>query len=243
MGFDAIWISPIVKNAADSYHGYFTTDFEQLNPHFGTEHELKAMVQAAHDRDILVMVDVVANHVAFTADVEGEPEDYTRINPLNKLEYYHKACKIQDWNDKWQLENCRLCGLPDLDQEHPYVKSFLHKWVKKLVKDYDFDAIRIDAVAHVKADFWPNFVSESGVFAMGEVLNGGVEFVAPYQQQIPGVFNFPLHYIIKKVWGREKGSMWEIVNTLRWEQQKFVNMDLLGVFVDNHDMPRFLSDY
>ena len=158
MGFDAIWISPIVKNAADSYHGYFTTDFEQLNPHFGTEEELKAMVQAAHDRDMLVMVDVVANHVAFTADGEGEPEDYTRINPLNKLEYYHKACKIVDWNDKWQLENCRLCGLPDLNQDHPYVKSFLHKWVQKLVATYNFDAIRIDAVAHVRADFWPGFV-------------------------------------------------------------------------------------
>lgn len=180
MGFDAIWISPIVENAPDSYHGYFTRNFNELNPHFGTADELKAMVQAAHDRGILVMVDVVANHVAFTADVEGEPEDYTRITPFDKLEYYHKDCKIEDWNDRWQLENCRLVGLPDLDQDHPFVKTQLHAWVKKLVATYNFDGIRIDAVAHVRADFWPGFVEASGVFAMGEVLNGGVEFVAPY---------------------------------------------------------------
>ena len=33
MGFDAIWISPIVKNTEGSYHGYHLTDLDSLNSH------------------------------------------------------------------------------------------------------------------------------------------------------------------------------------------------------------------
>jgi len=37
MGFDAIWISPITKNKAKGYHGYWTTDFYDVNENFGTK--------------------------------------------------------------------------------------------------------------------------------------------------------------------------------------------------------------
>ena len=63
MGFDAIWISPIVKNAEGSYHGYHTIDFYDLNEHFGTKQDMLNLVQKCHDKDIKVMLDVVANHV------------------------------------------------------------------------------------------------------------------------------------------------------------------------------------
>ena len=65
LGFDAIWISPVVKNAAHGYHGYWTLDFESLNPEFGTEEDLMELLATAHSLDIFVMVDVVANHVAY----------------------------------------------------------------------------------------------------------------------------------------------------------------------------------
>jgi len=77
MGFDAIWISPIVKNLDPGYHGYWALDWEDVNDHFGSEDDLKALVEAAHAKDIWVMVDVVANHVAPIGD------DFSRINPLN----------------------------------------------------------------------------------------------------------------------------------------------------------------
>ena len=37
MGFDAIWISPIIENTEGSYHGYHLTNLYKLNEHFGTE--------------------------------------------------------------------------------------------------------------------------------------------------------------------------------------------------------------
>jgi alpha-amylase len=77
MGFDAIWISPVVENAEGAYHGYHTTNFEKLNNHFGTADDLKNLISECHKRDIWVMVDVVANHVALVG------EDFSKITPFN----------------------------------------------------------------------------------------------------------------------------------------------------------------
>lgn len=64
MGFDAIWISPVPENKGDDYHGYGALNWEKINPHFGTEDDLKSLVNTAHSKGVAVMVDVVANHVA-----------------------------------------------------------------------------------------------------------------------------------------------------------------------------------
>ena len=108
MGFDAIWISPIVDNIDGGYHGYWAANWEKTNSNFGSSDDLKNLVKAAHDKDIWVMVDVVANHVGPVGD------DFSRIYPLNKSEHYHSDCDI-NWNDRSSVENCRLAGLPDLN--------------------------------------------------------------------------------------------------------------------------------
>jgi len=98
MGFDAIWISPIVENVDDpdyklgvGYHGYWAKDWSKLNSNFGSPEDLKALVQAAHEKDIWVMVDVVANHTGPIGD------DFSKLNPFNSKDYFHNECKI-DWN-------------------------------------------------------------------------------------------------------------------------------------------------
>ena len=53
-------------------------------------------------------------------------------------------------------------------------------WIKNLVGNYSADGIRIDTVKHVRKDFWPDFTSSSGVFAIGEVLHNETSYVANY---------------------------------------------------------------
>ena len=70
MGFDAIWISPIIKqfdgtSHGDAYHGYWPKDFEKLNTVWGSEEDLKSLVKSAHMKGILVMIDVVINHSGY----------------------------------------------------------------------------------------------------------------------------------------------------------------------------------
>ena len=107
MGFDAIWISPVVDNLDGGYHGYWARDWFKINDRFGSEDDLKSLVKACHDKDIYVMVDVVANHVA-PVDM-----DFSQINPFNSADHYHNKCDI-NWSDQNSVEYCRLANLPDL---------------------------------------------------------------------------------------------------------------------------------
>ncbi|WP_262690213.1 alpha-amylase family glycosyl hydrolase [Kordiimonas aestuarii] len=75
MGISAIWLTPIFKNkpvqgnpegASAGYHGYWITDFTQIDPHLGSNDDLKAFVNAAHARNMKVIFDIITNH---TADV------------------------------------------------------------------------------------------------------------------------------------------------------------------------------
>jgi alpha-amylase len=120
MGFDAIWISPVVDNTEGGYHGFWARNFEKLNDHFGTEKELERLVAEAHRRDMFVMFGVVANHVGPVGT------DYRSIAPFNDSAHYHdcgspcpsdNSCNIEDWSNQPQVEHCRLSGLPDLNQE------------------------------------------------------------------------------------------------------------------------------
>jgi glycosidase len=84
LGITALWISPVVKNVEEdagfaSYHGYWTQDFLAVNPHFGNLTDLRRLVDAAHKRNIKVILDVVTNHVGqlFFYDINGNgsPDD------------------------------------------------------------------------------------------------------------------------------------------------------------------------
>ncbi|WP_245866566.1 pullulanase-type alpha-1,6-glucosidase [Serinibacter salmoneus] len=82
LGTTAIWLTPSFKNApvqgtgADAsagYHGYWITDFTQIDPHLGTNAELEALIAEAHARDIKVYFDIITNHTADVIDyAEGE---------------------------------------------------------------------------------------------------------------------------------------------------------------------------
>ena len=106
---------------------------------------------------------------------------------------------------------------------------------------YDFDAIRIDTLGHVAKEFWLDFSESSGVFSMGEIFKMETEKVAPYQNVVSAIFDFPLQAKMRKTFGKEKESLAEIGKYLSVERFNYRDQDILGVFVDNHDMSRFLS--
>lgn len=236
MGFDAIWISPVVDNLDNGYHGYWARNWEKINDNFGTADDLKDLVKAAHSKGMYVMVDVVANHVAPVGD------DFSQVYPFNHSEHYHNKCEIQNWNDQNEVENCRLADLPDLSQQNDYVRGYLKNWIKNLVSTYEFDGIRIDTIPEVPKDFWAEYGQASGVFQMGECFNGDPAYVGPYQGALTGLFNYPMYYTIKDVFGG-KQSMYGIKNRFEQEGPHFQDLNSLGIFVDNHDNARFLSQY
>ena len=234
MGFDAIWISPIPHNAEADYHGYGALDWEKVNEHFGTDEELIELIEACHARDIWVMLDVVANHTSYYAD-----SDFSNVYPFNKAEYYHDSCDI-DWGDQWSIENCWLSGLPDLDQDNDFVRDYLKEWINGVVTRFDFDGIRIDTIPHVPKPFWSEYNEAAGVFQMGECFNGDSYYVGDYQNYVTALFNYPMFFSIRDVFGSGQ-SMYNFRTRYEEEEKAFKNVDILGSFMDNHDNARFLS--
>ena len=240
MGFDAIWISPIVKNTEGSYHSYHTIDFYGINEHFGSEQDLIDLITECHKNDIWVMLDVVANHVGPIGF------DFRTIKPFNSPEHYHDSCVITDWTNQKMVENCRLLDLPDLKHENDFVADELLRWIEYIIKKYDIDGIRVDTVPEVPKWFWKKFSKASGVYQVGEVFNGDVDYVAGYQECLDATFNYPLSFTIKDAFRSTKDDKYNSMLKLKeyWvnSRDKYKDPKVLGVFIDNHDNTRYLNE-
>ncbi|NGN94272.1 pullulanase-type alpha-1,6-glucosidase [Nocardioides sp. KC13] len=85
LGTTAIWMAPIFKNkpvqgeganASAGYHGYWITDFTQVDPHFGTNEDLETLVDEAHAKGMKVFFDVITNHTADTVNYAEKKYGY-----------------------------------------------------------------------------------------------------------------------------------------------------------------------
>jgi len=164
LGVNTIWITPIVANdmaaglqtdvagiTSWGYHGYWASNFENIDSHLGTEEEFKALLDAAHARGMKIMVDVVLNHSGYNQ------EDY--FNSLlkdeagNPIRMIRESDEMVDDND--QLTS--LSGLPDFLTEKDEVRELLVEWQSKWISKYDIDYYRVDTVKHVDATTWSAF--------------------------------------------------------------------------------------
>lgn len=94
LGVSSIWMTPILRNRAiqpDGYghHGYWVVDFTEIDPHFGSNDDLKSLIAAAHARDIKVFFDIITNH---TADVIKYEECHKLSGEF--LEQGQKGCEF-----------------------------------------------------------------------------------------------------------------------------------------------------
>lgn len=89
LGVTTLWISPVIKNVetdadVDGYHGYWAQDFTELNPHFGDLIALRRLVDACHQRDMKVIIDIVTNHVGqmfyYDINLNGSPDEQIQGN-------------------------------------------------------------------------------------------------------------------------------------------------------------------
>ncbi len=101
MGISAVWLTPIfknkptqgnIKNVTAGYHGYWVTDFTQIDPHLGTNDDLKTLVAEAHKRNMKVIFDIITNH---TADVIKYEECY----PSNQSSLNVPLCDYRSRED------------------------------------------------------------------------------------------------------------------------------------------------
>ncbi|KAI0753795.1 glycoside hydrolase family 13 protein [Fomes fomentarius] len=248
LGFDAIWISPVVANVegntsyGEAFHGYWTQELDSLNDHFGGDEDLKALSTALHNRSMYLMVDVVANHMASSSD----PPEYSALSPFSSKSSFHSECFISNWDNQTEIEQCWLgdtnLPLADLNTEDDEVVKTLYAWIQKLVGEYGIDGVRIDTVKHIRKDFWPDFVKSAGVFTLGEIEQNDVNYVAPYTQILDSVLDYPTWFALVSAFQNATGNLTALASNVWAAQAAYKSGEMMtGSFLENHDQPRFGS--
>ena len=251
MNFDAIWISPIVANMPDwtsdgeGYPGYWQQSLYEINLAFGSEDDLNELIAEIHRRGMLVMLDIVVNHMA----IPGPPTDdldYSIMHPFNEEKYYHPYCKNgYDDDDLENLQNCWLGGagalLADLDTESEEVQDMLALWIRNQIWKYGIDGLRIDAAMNVPSKFFTGFMESADIFATGETYTEHVAIACEYSKTIGSVLNYPLYFQLTYAFEGPEGSMQNLADTIKDISSKCTNVTTLGNFAENHDVVRFAN--
>jgi glycosidase len=184
LGVTAIWVNPLVKNIPGhvdgagfpdwGYHGYWADDFNSLDPRFGTEEDLRKLVEACHARGIKVLLDVVYNHAGYDTRYLRDP----------KTRKWLRSTIVGDCGDD-DLTSC-LAGLPDFKTEQPEVAKFLLDAQIAWAKRSGIDGFRLDTVKHVDHPFWQEHRKRTRAelgrqfFLLGEVFGADAEGLEPW---------------------------------------------------------------
>lgn len=250
LGFTAIWLSPVSENepldrpgTEASYHGYFTHDYAEPNPHFGDQDDLQGLVDAAHSLGIKVVLDAVPNHTAdYLAGTSTvyDPPDYKPAFPLDDPNLFHHDgdCLFDGSMTQAQKETCDLGGLDDLDQSNVTVSSHLIDTYRDWI-NMGFSAIRVDAAAHIPKPWLESFEDEMGVPTFGEIFDGDTDKVSKYTYYQWSALDFPFFFTVRSAFAAD-GDM-RTLGDLFDQDYKYNDANRLVTFVDNHDRARFLT--
>ncbi|KAF8510219.1 alpha-amylase [Hysterangium stoloniferum] len=248
-GFTAVWISPVNKNYdgprtpyGDAYTGYWVTDVSQLNPHFGTADDLKALSAELHRRGMYLMVDLVLNNVMATS-LTPNYSDYF----FKDASQYHSYCPI-DWGNRTSEMHCWLgdivVPLPDVDTENPSVIQGYQSWIKGFVQEFSIDGLRLDGKRHAPLDFWMPICASAGVFCMGEVFGKDVNEAASYQgsQALDSVLNYPIYDALVQAFALPgPQNITGLVQIMQQSKEQYQDLSVLGNFLENQDIPRWAN--
>jgi alpha-amylase len=205
LGATAIWITPVARQIDYcppaqpptgvtvpggwfehcAFHGYWADDYQAIDPRFGTEAELKALVAAAHSRGMKVLLDVVYNHVGYDSQYLRDRPSWFRTKPVD--------CAVDPIT-------CQVGGLPDFRTEMPEVQDYLLAAQLGLAKRTGLDGFRLDTVKHIEHPFWDRHRRDSRTqvspdfFLLAEVWGGSAtvldEYFAPDQMDAGFDFTF-----------------------------------------------------
>ena len=269
MGFTAIWPSPLLENNMPqwSYHGYAITDYYGVDARFGTLEDYIKLADEARKRGIQLIFDGVVNHCGsnhwWMKDLPFE--NWVNFQQLDSVVVTnHKRTVNQDLYAA-DVDKAKMNGgwfvptMPDLNQQNPYLATYLIQnniwWVETL----GLGGIRQDTYPYPYKDFltdwtcqimeeYPNFsiVGEEwstnplivAYWQQGKINSDG------YQSCLKSVMDFPLQEMLIKAltendkdWGKGLVRLYESL------ANDFVYADPLNImtFGDNHDMDRITT--
>jgi cyclomaltodextrinase / maltogenic alpha-amylase / neopullulanase len=256
LNINSIWLSPITQNPLkgfveyppphrkySGYHGYWPITLTTIDHRFGTEQELRELVEEAHSRDMNVILDYVSNHVHAENPLYIENPDW-----VTDLVLPDGTMNIRLW-DEQRLTTWFEPFMPSLDFSIPEVVEIMSDSALYWIENYGLDGFRHDATKHVPTNFWRTLTlkikerfPERSIYQIGETF-GSRELIGSYigSGLMDGKFDFNLYFDARMVFATEQESFEKLNNSIMESFSYFGHNSLMGNITGNHDMPRFIS--
>ncbi|HWT74587.1 MAG TPA: alpha-amylase family glycosyl hydrolase [Mobilitalea sp.] len=216
MGFNGIWLMPIMPSP--SYHKYDTTDYNTVDPSYGTIEDFQNLINECHKRGIKLIIDYVFNHTSSKHPWFTQAVDY--LETLGKdqepdlsvcpyVGYYHfvKDKKGSDYyktgSSDYYYEAVFWDQMPDLALESKELRAEIEKNAKFWL-DMGVDGFRLDAVKeyfsgetskNVEVLQWfTDYVKsiKADAYIVGECWDSASTIASYYKSGITSIFNYPL---------------------------------------------------
>jgi len=201
-----------------------------------------AMVRTCHAAGVKVIADAVINHMS-TGDgggvgTGGSPySHYTYPGTYADWDFHSCRAPITDYTNRYQVQNCELERLADLDTASTYVRGKIADYLNALIA-VGVDGFRVDAAKHIPESDLAAIkakLTNPSVFWDQEVISGAGEAVQPGEYLPTGdVDSFQAAYDLKRVFTGERlaylstwGAPWG-----------YLPSDHARPFVDNWDTER-----
>lgn len=266
LGVTAIWLNPVQKNSANSYHGYAISDFYAVDPRFGTMDDYVEMIDKAHEMGLKVVMDMIFNHCGSahwwmedlpTSDWLNVNNEFVQTNhqKWTAVDPHAAPSERSGFTDGWFNR-----GMPDLNQRNPLLATYLIQSSIWWIEYARIDGIRQDTHPYMDLQFgadWCNAVlTEYPDFnIVGETWYPvGSGFPAwwqrgsklnPMDTGLKTVMDFNLAFIVPDAFNEANdpsdGASKGLFNIYVSLANDFLYEDTenILIFLDNHDLSRF----
>ena len=258
LGVEGIWLNPIFLSP--SYHKYDTVDYYAIDHRFGTEADLRELIELCHQRDVQIILDLVINHTSkqhtWFAQFCNAHQNNDTSSPYYDFYTYSDAPvsgrTFQPIPGSKHYYECNFSGdMPELNFDNPVVRQEMVALAKAYL-DMGVDGFRFDAAKYIyygdeaqNAEFWDWYMAElraikPDIYSVAEVWDADTA-TFPYFSST-NCFNFTMSQqsgLIAKA--AKGGSVGQLTNYMAQylEQIKEKNPDAMPVtFITNHDMDR-----
>lgn len=234
LGINCIWLSPTWESP--TFHGYDITNYEKTEPRFGGDEALKAVIEAAHERGIRVLLDMVCNHLSnehpIFLEAKNDPD-----SPYRDWFFFDETMP-HGYKSFFFVET-----MPRINLNYPEARDWMVANAVKWVKEFDIDGYRLDVADGAGPNFWNYFRKalrevKEDVLIFGEIIDTPHR-LRTYAGRLDGVLDFPLNEFLRHTYAYDAMSVQELNTRIVYNDAFYPDNFLRPVFLDNHDMNRF----
>lgn len=252
LGINGIYFCPIFK--AMSNHKYDTIDYFAVDPAFGTEEQLKELIEKAHRKGMKIMLDAVFNHIGSDSpqwqDVvkNGEHSEYKDWFHIHSFPVdTYQMTEIPETAANLAYDTFAFTPfMPKLNTVNKEVQAYLLEIAAYWVKEFDIDGWRLDVANEVDHHFWKKFhetvtAIKPDIYILGEIWHSSQAWLQG--DEFHAVMNYAYTDSIKDYFVKQKISAQQMVSGMNHQQMLYQDQVNEGTFnlLDSHDTARILT--